>query len=356
MGILISSDTFVPRLIVICGATATGKSSLAIALAKRMNSAILSADSRQVYREFNIGTAKPTIAEQQTMPHYLIDICEPTDTLTLAEYQMQAQTIIQDLRKSTEICPPTPNYGGARDQSPPELGDLGGGCVSPIIKTMHREPPITPLLVGGTGLYIRSITRGLKIPRVAPQPDLRSQLQTLGQSQCYAILQQVDPEAAGKIHAHDQVRTLRSLEVFYATGQPISAQQGEQPPTYPILQIGLECGDRVQLQQRITQRTNQMIDNGFVAEVEFLCQKYGADLPLLNTLGYAEFKQFLAGQISQAEAIAATILHTRQFAKRQLTWFRAYPEIEWFDADASDLVDQVWRRIEEFLEQNVSSD
>ena len=311
------NNTLVPKLIVICGATATGKSSLAIALANRMNSAILSADSRQVYREFNIGTAKPAISEQQTVPHYLIDICEPTETLTLAEYQMQAQT---------------------------------------LIKKMHGELSITPLLVGGTGLYIRSITKGLKIPRVSPQPQLRSQLQTLGQHQCYAMLQQVDPDAAAKIHAHDQVRTLRSLEVFYATGQPMSAQQGEQPPTYPILQIGLECSDRVQLQHRITQRTTQMIDNGFVAEVEFLCQKYGADLPLLNTLGYAEFRQFLTGEISQTDAIAATILHTRQFAKRQRTWFRAYPEIEWFDADAFDLEVQVWQRIEEFLGNNAASD
>jgi len=303
------NNTLVPMLIVICGATATGKSRLAIALAKRLNSVILSADSRQVYREFNIGTAKPAIAEQENIPHYLIDICEPTETLTLAEYQMQAQQLIE---------------------------------------TMHQEPSIAPLLVGGTGLYIRSITKGLKIPRVAPQPDLRSQLQTLGQHQCYAMLQQVDSEAATKIHAHDHVRTLRSLEVFYVTGQPMSAQQGEQPPAYPILQIGLECGDPVQLHDRITQRTSQMVANGFVAEVEFLCQKYGADLPLLNTLGYAEFRQFLTGEISQAEAIAATILHTRQFAKRQRTWFRAYPEIEWFDADAPDLEAQVWRRIEAF--------
>lgn len=303
------NNTLVPMLVVICGATATGKSSLAIALANRMNCVILSADSRQVYREFNIGTAKPAIAEQQTVPHYLIDICEPTETLTLAEYQMQAQ-------KLTE--------------------------------TIHREPSLTPLLVGGTGLYIRSITKGLRIPRVSPQPDLRSQLQSLGQHQCYAMLQQVDPVAATKIHAHDQVRTLRSLEVFYATGQPMSAQQGEQPPTYPILQIGLECGEQAQLENRITQRTNQMIAQGFVAEVESLCEKYGADLPLLNTLGYAEFRQFLTGEISQADAIAATILHTRQFAKRQRTWFRAYPEIEWFDANAFDLVDQVWRRVDAF--------
>ncbi|MBM0740705.1 tRNA (adenosine(37)-N6)-dimethylallyltransferase MiaA [Phormidium sp. CLA17] len=305
------NSTFVPVVIVICGATATGKSRLAIALAKRMNCVILSADSRQVYREFNIGTAKPTLTEQQIVPHYLIDICEPTETLTLAEYQMQAQSLIESVH-----LPPS------------------------------ATQPITPLLVGGTGLYIRSITRGLKIPRVSPQPDLRSQLQNLGQPQCYAMLQQVDPDAATKIHSNDQVRTLRSLEVFYVTGQPISAQQGEQPPAYPILHIGLDCGDLAQLHHRITQRTKQMVAHGFVAEVEDLCQKYGVDLPLLNTLGYAEFKQFLAGQMSQTDAISATILHTRQFAKRQRTWFRAYPEIEWFDADAPDLVEQVWQRIQ----------
>jgi tRNA dimethylallyltransferase len=327
---LTENNTLVPKLIVICGATATGKSSLAIALAKRLNSAILSADSRQVYREFNIGTAKPAIAEQQTVPHYLIDICEPTETLTLASYQMQAQQLIETIHRGIG------NREPGTDASPPTHGSS------------------MPLLVGGTGLYIRSVTRGLKIPRVSPQPELRSHLQTLGQRQCYAMLQQVDPDAAAKIHAHDQVRTLRSLEVFYVTGQPISAQQGEDPPAYPILHIGLECRDRAEIDNRITQRTNQMVANGFVAEVEYLSEKYGADLPLLNTLGYAEFGQFLTGEISQAEAIATTILHTRQFAKRQRTWFRADPEIEWFDADSSDLEAQVWQRVNTFINQPIN--
>jgi len=301
------TNTFIPGLIVLCGATATGKSSLAIALAQRLNSAIISADSRQVYREFNIGTAKPTTIERRPVPHYLIDICDPTETLTLAEYQQQAQAIIEA---------PTP----------------------------------TPfLLVGGTGLYIRALTRGLKIPRVPPHPVLRSQLAALGQKQCYAMLQQVDPKAAAKIHPHDQVRTLRSLEVFYVTGQPMSAQQGEDPPTYPILQIGLDCQDTAALDRRIEQRTHQMVEAGLVSEVEFLCQKYGADLALLNTLGYSEFKQYLNGDHSLTEAIALTVLHTRQFAKRQRTWFRAYPEIEWFDADAPDLFAQVWWRVQSFL-------
>lgn len=295
------------KLIVICGATATGKSGLALALAMRLGSVILSADSRQVYQEFDIGTAKPTPTEQKLVPHYLIDICNPTDTMTVADYQEQAQTLI----------------------------------ASP--------PPVSPLLlVGGTGLYIRSVTQGMKIPRVAPQKELRSQLESLGQKQLYAMLQQVDPVAAQKIHPNDPVRTLRALEVFYVTGRPISEQQGTHPPTYPILQIGLDC-DSAHLTRRIQQRTEQMIADGLVTEVEQLCQKYGADLPLLNTLGYQEIKQYLAIDISLNQAKELTVLHTRQFAKRQRTWFKAYPQIEWFDAESADLLEKVWQRVQEFI-------
>ena len=294
------------KLIVICGATATGKSGLALSLAIKLDSVIMSADSRQVYREFDIGTAKPTTAEQKLVSHYLIDICAPTDIMTVADYQQQAQALIASV----------------------DLRPL--------------------LLVGGTGLYIRSIVQGMKIPRVAPQKELRSQLESLGQMQLYIMLQQVDPVAAQKIHPNDTVRTLRALEVFYVTGRPISQQQGENPPNYPILQIGLDC-DSHNLMQRIAKRTEQMIAKGLVAEVEYLCQKYGADLSLLNTLGYQEIKQYLAGEISLDKAEELTILHTRQFAKNQRTWFKAYPHIEWFDADNPNLLEQVWQRVQLFL-------
>ena len=298
-----------PRLITICGATATGKSGVALALAERLQSSILSADSRQVYREFDIGTAKPTALDRTCVPHHLIDICDPTETMTLADYQQQAQNLI-------------------------------AAVDFPV------SPPL--LLVGGTGLYIKSVVRGLKIPRVAPMPELRSQLASLGQSQCYAMLQQVDRSAAEKIHLNDPVRTLRALEVFYATGRPISEQQGENPPNYPILQIGLDCPIDV-LVDRIKQRTEQMLERGWIAEVEYLCKKYGCDLPLLNTLGYQEMKQYLAGDIKLEEAKELTILHTRQFAKRQRTWFRAYPEIEWFDVSTPDLLERIWQRVQEFV-------
>lgn len=314
-GVLNSSTSI---LIVICGPTATGKSGLALHLAQQFHSAILSADSRQVYRDFDIGTAKPTPLEQQAVPHYLIDICDPTETLTLAEYQTQAQQWIAHFHQ-----PVAPG-----------------------------QDALVPMLVGGTGLYIKSIVRGMKIPRVGPQLALRSQLQTLGQPLCYAFLKEVDPVSAARIHPHDQVRTLRALEVFYTTGQPISAQQGEDPPPYPILQIGLDClslsaaGDR--LTQRILKRTHAMMQAGLVEEVERLSRQYGSDLPLLKTLGYQEVQRYLKGEISQDEAIALTVLHTRQFAKRQRTWFRADPTIEWFDADAPDLVEQVGARIQHF--------
>ncbi|MBE9097105.1 tRNA (adenosine(37)-N6)-dimethylallyltransferase MiaA [Tychonema sp. LEGE 07203] len=300
------------RLVTICGATATGKSGVALALAGRLQSSIVSADSRQVYREFDIGTAKPTATDRDAVPHHLIDICEPTETLTLADYQQQAQKIIAD-----------------------------------------ADFPVSPplLLVGGTGLYIKSIVKNLKIPRVAPVPQLRSQLAELGQSQCYAILQQVDRSAAEKIHLNDSVRTLRALEVFYVTGRSISEQQGESPPNYPILQIGLDCDIDI-LGDRIAERTEQMLERGWVAEVEYLSKKYGCDLPLLNTLGYQEIKQYLAGEITLNQAKELTILHTRQFAKRQRTWFRAYPEIEWFDVSAPDLLERVLQRMQEFLNRD----
>ncbi|NJP08418.1 MAG: tRNA (adenosine(37)-N6)-dimethylallyltransferase MiaA [Leptolyngbyaceae cyanobacterium RU_5_1] len=351
-----SNNTCVPGLIVICGATATGKSNLAIALAKRLNSAILSADSRQVYREFNIGTAKPAIADQQHVPHYLIDLCDPTETFTVAEYQQQAQELIEKLHQGPGKGLGARDWGLGKDR---EMGKWGDGETAEQSSIFNLQSSISsplPLLVGGTGLYIRAITRGMKIPRVSPQPELRSQLESLGQSQCYAILQQVDSESAVKIHPHDQVRTVRSLEVFYTTGYPMSKQQGENPPTYPILQIGLDCQTPAHLQQRIEHRTQHMVASGFVDEVDYLCQKYGTDLPLLNTLGYAEFKQHLTGKLSLAAAQELTVLHTRQFAKRQRTWFRACPIIEWFDADSSNLVNRVGQRVEGFLHGSCHSE
>jgi tRNA dimethylallyltransferase len=282
-------------LLVICGATATGKTGLSIALAQRLDGAIISADSRQVYREMDIATAKPTEAERAVVPHYLINTHEPYDVLTVAEYQADVQNLLQSL----------------------------------------QERQISPFLVGGTGLYIKSIVRGMKIPRVAPQPQLRKQLGSIDLAVLYQMLLQVDP--ATKVHGNDRHRILRALEVYYVTGRSMTSQQGENPPSYPIVQIGLDCDN---LEERIRLRTWQMVEIGWEQEVKDLIAKYGWDLPNLDTLGYAEMRQYLRGEISFKEAIELTIIHTRQFAKRQRTWFRNIPDIIWLDSKDPGLVDR----------------
>ena len=295
-------------LLAIAGPTATGKTGLSLALADYLPIAVLSADSRLVYRELDIGTAKPSPKERSQVPHYLIDLREPTETMTVAEYQCAAQGLIQQFHDT-------------------------GAC--------------WPCLVGGTGLYISSVVDGLQIPPVAPQPELRSQLARLGQAQCYAMLQQVDAAASDRIHPNDSVRTIRALEVAYVTGRSLSSQQGQQPPDYPILYVGLDCDSDV-LNARIEQRTGQMIDQGLVPEVAQLCQRYGADLPLLKTLGYAEILGYLAGDYDLATAQQLIVKNTRQFAKRQRTWFRKR-NLLWFDAAAPDLVDRVLQAIADFF-------
>ncbi|PZD75199.1 tRNA dimethylallyltransferase [Acaryochloris thomasi RCC1774] len=293
-----------PGLIVICGPTATGKSRLALHLAERLGGPILSADSRQVYREFDIGTAKPSREEQSQVPHHLIDICDPTETFTLAQFQQQAQELI----------------------------------------AQYQAQGIIPLLVGGTGLYIKAVVQGLKIPQVGPQLELRSQLPD--QTQSYGWLQQVDPSSAAKIHPNDRVRTLRALEVYYVTGLPLSQQQGRCPPTYPILQIGLDDQDLELHTQRIQQRTQVMIEQGWLTEIRNLMEQYGPKLPLLNTLGYQEMRQHLQHEISLEQAQDLTVIHTRQFAKRQRTWFRADPTITWLAASNPD-----WLVLEQVIDR-----
>ncbi|MEN9231831.1 MAG: tRNA (adenosine(37)-N6)-dimethylallyltransferase MiaA [Thermostichus sp. DG02_5_bins_236] len=297
-----------PGLIVIGGPTATGKSHQALLLAQRLGSPLLNADSRQVYREFDIGTAKPTLAEQALWPHELIDLADPKETFTVAEFQRAAQARIAQAHQQGQ----------------------------------------TPILVGGTGLYIQSITAGLGIPAVPPQPQLRVQLETWPAEIRYAWLQQLDPIAAQHIHPHDAVRTLRALEIIYTTGKTASSLRQAQPPQYPILTLGLQC-PMPRLQARIARRTTEMLQSGWIEEVKGLRERYGLDLPLLNTLGYAEISAYLEGRIPEAELQALIVQHTRQFAKRQMTWFRAMPGIQWLDCEAEDLSEQIGQRVTDWL-------
>ncbi|NJN74960.1 MAG: tRNA (adenosine(37)-N6)-dimethylallyltransferase MiaA [Synechococcaceae cyanobacterium RL_1_2] len=291
-------------LIVILGPTATGKTDLAIALAQKLNTEIISADSRQIYQKFNIGTAKPSPEELAIVPHHLMGSHDPQVQISLGDYQNLAQPLISQLQQQHRI----------------------------------------PILVGGTGLYIKSIVKGLRMPHVQAQPNLREQLTRLGQSYCYQLLVHLDPPAAKKINPQDRVRTIRALEVYYVTGQPISDQQGEQPPPYPILSIGLDL-DRAHHRQLIGQRVTRMIDLGLIEEVQGLISQYGPELPLLNTLGYGEIKDYLAGITDLATAQALITIHTAQFAKRQRTWFNKQPDITWLDATHPQLHGQTWELV-----------
>ncbi|NJK64440.1 MAG: tRNA (adenosine(37)-N6)-dimethylallyltransferase MiaA [Synechococcaceae cyanobacterium SM2_3_1] len=298
----------VPKLITFCGPTATGKSGQALYLAQRLESPLISADSRQIYRDFNIGTAKPTPAQQKAWPHELIDIVDPTETFTVAQYQAQAQALINKAHLQGQI----------------------------------------PIVVGGTGLYIQALTEGLGIPAVPPQPQLRQQLEQLPPDLCYEFLQQVDPPAAARIHRNDRVRTLRALEIYYSTGRPSSQMKQRTPPPYEVLILGLTSSPS-QLRRRIEQRARLMLAQGWIEEVKDLQAKYGLDLPLLQTLGYAEISRYLRGELSHDQLLLEIVQHTRQFAKRQLTWFRRTPGIEWLDCEADDLSHQIWSMVQDFL-------
>ncbi len=300
-----------PPLIVICGPTASGKSDQALNLAERLGSQsitvdLISADSRQIYRELDIGTAKPTPAQQARWPHHLIDIADPTERWTVARYQALAQALIQSAHQAGRI----------------------------------------PLLVGGTGLYLQAAMGRLGIPTVPPDLKLRQQLETWPQSVRHQFLEQVDP--ATKIHPHDAIRTLRALEVYYVTGRSPSSQQTRPDPPYRVLTLGL-TSDSTHLEQRIAQRTQTMLQSGWIPELQQLRHKYGADLPLLQTLGYAELGSYLDGKLAYQDLVPLITRHTRQFAKRQMTWFRKTPKIEWLDCQDPQLNQIIGRRVEAFL-------
>lgn len=285
-----------PGLIVIFGATATGKTDLAIQLAQHFNSPILNGDSRQVYRYFDIGTAKPTIEERKGIPHFLIDIADPDRPLTLADYQTQAMALINHF---------------------------------------HGQN-ITPILVGGSGFYLKSITHGVVIPAVPPQDSLRQQFSQIDQTLLYQYLAQIDPDRAKAIHKNDRFRTIRALEIFYTTAQ-IPSQLGQcHPPNFFIYPIGILPPPPEIYQRKIEQRIIKMLDRGWLEEIKFIQQKFGADLPLLKTLGYQEMSDYLADKMTKEEAIEQTIKRTLQMAKQQKTWFKSpdnlLPQTKWIDS------------------------
>lgn len=295
-----------PGLIVILGPTASGKSALALDMACHLDLPILNGDSRQVYRGMDVGTAKATPAQQRLAPHCLLDLRDPDQPMTVQEFQALARQCI--LR-------------------------------------FHRRG-ITPLLVGGSGLYVAAVTQGLRPPALPPQPALRRQLAALGQPHCHGLLRCADPVAARRIHPNDTVRTQRALEVIYGTGRALSLQQRRRPPTYPVLEIGLDPED---LHQRIHQRTAAMVTGGLLEETQQLMERFGPELPLLQTMGYREACQLLTGRMDRQQAVAAINRRTRQYAKRQLTWFRGQHRPHWLTSPQP----QHWHTLTQDLRQNI---
>jgi tRNA dimethylallyltransferase len=285
-----------PQIVIIAGPTATGKTALAIELATRFDAEIIGADSRQVYRYLDVGTAKPTPEERAAAPHHLIDVVNPDE-----------------------------QFDGARFRT------LALEAVHNILSRGKRA-----LLVGGTGLYLRALTRGLFAGPPA-DPALRARLQEQEQAEgkgfLHGWLKQVDPEAANRLHPHDLVRLVRALEVFLLTGTPISQwhkEHGFQDRPFSTLTIGLAM-EREALARRIALRCRQMVKDGLIEEVRRLWDMgYGPDLPTMQTIGYMQMGEVLQGRYGIEEALTRMAQETKRLAKRQLTWLRAEPEVQWF--------------------------
>jgi tRNA dimethylallyltransferase len=307
------------KVLVICGPTASGKSELALRLAHGLDGEIVNADSMQVYRGMNIGTAKPSPEEQDGIPHHLIDIVRPDQPFSAADFSEAAATVIKDISSRGKRA----------------------------------------IVVGGTGLYIRSLLNGLvDSPGDAgdTREALRAEAHVRGNQAMWEQLRQVDPELAEQIHPNNLVRVIRALEVFRTTGIPLSRYQQEHAfsdQRYRALQIGIHV-ERPLLYSRIDQRVDRMLEQGLLQEVQQLLNDgFGADLKAMRAIGYKEMTAHLAGEYSLDEAIRLIKRDTRHYAKRQLTWFNGDKDILWLEYPAK--FDTILNTAIEFFEYGETS-
>lgn len=284
-----------PRVILLVGPTAVGKTETVRELSTELTAEIINADSMQVYRYMDIGTAKPTTTERALVPHHLVDVVDPDEEFDAFRYR-----------------------------------DLGRACVTGVWRRGRAA-----LVVGGTGLYVKALVHGLfpGAPRNKEVRDwLSSEAATFGHMHLYRRLAQVDPATAGRLHCRDLVRVIRALEVWECSGKPISAWQREhgfQEHPFHILKIGLYV-PRPELYGRIDERVERMMAQGFLEEVTWLLNRgYGPELKSMQSLGYRHLVGHLTGRSSLAEAVATMKRDTRRYAKRQMTWFGRDPEIRW---------------------------
>lgn len=284
------------RVLAIIGPTAVGKTELSLRVAESLGAEIVSADSMQVYRGMDIGTAKPTRQEQQRVRHHLIDVVDPDQAFNVADYVALAETTLAALDNRAVI----------------------------------------PILTGGTGLYVDALLEGFLFPDSAADPEVRAELEERAETDpagLFTELERVDPKSAARIHPNDLRRIIRALEVYRRTGEPISLLQrkaAEQKRPYRPIYIGL-TRKRQELYERINRRVEIMIEDGLISEVKQLLQTYPEQPTALQALGYKEIARYLQRRLTLAEAIELLQRDTRRYAKRQLSWFKRNKDIHWLD-------------------------
>ena len=287
-----------PKVIVICGPTASGKTALSIELAKKINGEIISSDSMQIYKDMDIGTAKPTKQEMQEIKHYLLDFVEPDQRYSVAQFKKDAEKAIEEILAKNKV----------------------------------------PIIVGGTGLYVDSLIYGIEYQEIELDKKYREELEKRAQKEgletLYEQAKKIDPQAIEKISANDKKRILRILEIYHSTGktktqQEIESRKNEVKYDYKVFALNIE---REKLYERINKRVDIMIKQGLIQEVENLCSKYTEFPTAMQGLGYKEVVEYLQGKISEQEMIEKIKMETRRYAKRQLTWFRKNKQTIWLDA------------------------
>lgn len=290
-----------PRLLLVVGATAVGKTAFSVALAKALPGEIISADSRLFYRGLDIGTAKPTAVERDGVPHHLIDICNPDEIFTVGEYQRLAYRTIDNILQRGKL----------------------------------------PIVVGGTGQYVWAVVEGWGIPELPPHPRLRNVLAQLEGEELNRWLCHLDPARAAELDPRNVRRVIRALELILLTGQRMSDLLQKSPPPYEPMIIGLTC-DRDWLYQRIDARVDQMMADGLLTEVAGLWERYDRKVPALSGLGYQQLIAHLAGETTLPQAIERIKFETHRFARQQNTWFRRDdPRIHWFNVQEQDPLPEI---------------
>ncbi len=285
-------------IVVILGATAVGKTATAIRLAKETDGEVVSVDSRYFYRGMDIGTAKPSLEEMQGVPHHMVDIANPDEVISLGMFQKMAAQVIADIHQRGRL----------------------------------------PILVGGTGQYIRAVVEGWTVPEVAPQPEIRTYFLKLWEQEGPEAVQRwlklLDPQAYQQVDLRNSRRVIRALEVIYSSGRMFSQQRSREPSPYHPLQIGLRL-PRETLYQRADARVDWMMAHGFVEEVWALLENgFDENLPSMTAIGYYELCAYLHGKMTVSEAVYKIKMRTHNFIRKQATWFRSSdPAIHWLDMD-----------------------